>query len=143
MTKRDWTPVRRGNIYCSPACGGGAATCTVARYRDAHEAAEETARDLGPGWKPVVMENLGWHASVVSPCGRVSIHIPRRPRDGQYLAFLGPKKLQPAGKWAEHGRTPREAIENVLRAARRDLGLIEETIKGLEIPVARRRKIAA
>ena len=85
-----------------------------------------------------MFERLGWHARVVSPCGRINISLPTLPNDTGYTAFLGPKEDQPAGKWAEHGRTPREAIENVLGAARHDLGLIEKTIRGLEIPVARR-----
>jgi hypothetical protein len=139
-TKRDWTPVRNGDAYCSPACGGGPRVCSIERYKHAVKVADATARDLGAGWTPVVKENLGWHARVVSPCGRISVHLPVLPDDTGYTAFLGPKEFQPAGKWAESGRTPREAIENVLNAARRDLGLIEKTIKGLEIPVARRGK---
>jgi hypothetical protein len=137
---RDWTPVRNGNAYCSPACGGGPAVCSIQRYERAVDASNKVARDLGPGWNPVVTENLGWHARVTSPCGRISVHLPLLPHDTSYLAFLGPKELQPGGKWAEHGRTPREAIENVLNAARADLGLIETTIKGLAVPPAPKRK---
>ena len=137
-TKRDWTPVRNGDAYCSPACGGGPVVCSIKRYEHAHEVANKVARDLGAEWKPDVFENLGWHARVVSPCGRINISLPTLPNDSGYTAFLGPKEIQPAGKWAEHGRTPRAAIENVLNAARHDLGLIEKTIAGLEVPVAHR-----
>lgn len=142
-TKHDWTPVRNGHAYCSPACGGGPVVCSIKRYEHAVDVANAVARDLGAGWRPDVFENLGWWARVFSPCGRINIALPTLPNDTGYTAFLGPKDIQPAGKWAEHGRTPREAIENALNAARRDLGLIEKTIKGLEIPVARRRRVAA
>ena len=46
-TKRDWTPVRNGDAYCSPACGGGPVVCSVKRYQHAHEVANKVARDLG------------------------------------------------------------------------------------------------
>lgn len=141
-TKRDWTPIRRGNAYCSPACGGGERVCSIQRYERAVDQANAAARDLGVGWKPVVTENLGWHARVVSPCGRISVHLPGPHESAtSYTAFLGPKEIQPAGKWAEHGRTPREAIENVLNAARRDLGLIEKIVVGLEVPPRRRVQV--
>ncbi len=141
--KSGWTPVRNGDAYCSPRCGGGPVICSIKRYEHAVDVANEVARDLGHGWKPEVFENLGWHARVVSPCGRINISLPTRPDVTGYMAFLGPKKIQPGGKWAERGRTPREAIENVLNAAREDLGLIEETLQGLEIPVAGRKRLSS
>lgn len=140
--KRDWTPVRNGDAYCSPACGGGPVLCSFKRFVHASEVATEVARDLGNGWKPQVFENLGWHARVVSPCGRINVSLPTRLNDTGYTAFLGPKSTQPGGKWAESGSTPGEAIENVLNAARADIRLIEETIQGLEIPAARRKGLA-
>lgn len=142
-TKRDWTPVRNGDAYCSPACGGGPVVCSIKRYEHAIDVANKVARDLGEGWKTDVFENLGWHARVVSPCGRLSIALPTLPDDVWYTAFLGPKEIQPGGRWAATERTSREAIEAVLNAARHDLGLIEKTIKGLDVPVARRRRIAS
>lgn len=140
-TKRDWTPIRRGDVYCSPACGGGATTCSVKAYEHAVDVANEAARDLGKGWRTRVDENLGWHAAVGSPCKRIWISLPTRPFEAglpmPYTAFLGPPREHSGGKWAVHGRTPREAIENVLRAARYDLGLIEADLKGLEVPPKR------
>lgn len=53
-----WTPVLRGKIFCSPRCGG---SCTKAAYDAAVKHAAELAALLGPGWEPVVWENLGWH----------------------------------------------------------------------------------
>lgn len=53
-----WTPVRNGNVYCSPACGHG---CTHQAYLEATAQAHNLARLLGGGWHGVVSENLGWH----------------------------------------------------------------------------------
>jgi len=59
---RDWIPRRRGDIYCSPACGGN---CTYADYLKATKAADRLCKRLkGVGWKPRVHENLGWHYNV-------------------------------------------------------------------------------
>lgn len=62
---RDWTPTRRGAIYCSPACGGRTGFCTWDAYQAAVKAAEalkaRLTKSLGPGWRVYVHENLGWH----------------------------------------------------------------------------------
>jgi len=87
-------------------------------------------------------ENLGWHARVVSPCRRIRISVPTLPGDATYVAFLGP--VDPldlcTGKWAESGRTPREAIEVVLARAKQDLGIISKVVADLEVPPPRGRK---
>lgn len=135
----DWKPVRHGDVYCSPLCGGG---CRIEAYERAVDVSNKIAADLGPGWKGRVWENLGWHASVISPCRRIRISLLTLPRDTDYMAFLGPVDEYDtcSGKWAESGRTPREAITNVLNAAKRDLGLITETIEGLDVPALPKRK---
>lgn len=117
--------------------------CSIQRYEHAVDVANKVAKDLGPGWRGIVMENLGWHARVVSPCRRIRISVPTRENDTTYMAFLGPVAEHDtcSGKWAEDGRTAREAIENVLNAAKRDLGIITGCIEGLDVPVlAKRRK---
>jgi hypothetical protein len=65
-----WKPVRRGDIYCAPACGCG---CTYQAYLRAVAAAKKLAKEL-PGFKPHVWENVGWHYSVVAHGGRVSVY---------------------------------------------------------------------
>lgn len=60
---RDWTPVKSGEIYCSPACGG---KCTKGEFDKAHRAAKALCKKMDTkGWKPRVWENLGWHWSIV------------------------------------------------------------------------------
>lgn len=57
---KGWTPRRRGEIYCSPRCGG---KCTHAAFEAAHRKANALCKRLGAGWEPCVWENLGWHFS--------------------------------------------------------------------------------
>ena len=140
VARDGWTPVRNGDVYCSPLCGGGPRTCTIQNYERAVDLSNKVAADLGPGWTTRVHENLGWRCSVTSPCRRIRITVPTRTGDTGYTAFLGPidEHDMCVGRWAENGRTPREAIENVLNAARHDLGLIAETIEGLAVPALRK-----
>jgi hypothetical protein len=72
---RDWTPVRNGKYYCSPACGGH---CTYEAFekatKDAEALAQLCAKEIGGVWKPVVHENLGWHWHVVQEDTNIAIH---------------------------------------------------------------------
>lgn len=58
MDTRDWNPVHKGEIYCSPACG---ANCLFEAYTNAVDKASELAQELGPDWEPIVHENIGWY----------------------------------------------------------------------------------
>jgi hypothetical protein len=69
---QDWTPVRNGHYYCSPACGGGK-FCRHEWYKAAVKNAEALCERMGDGWVPEVWENLGWHYKIVK--GRVTIHV--------------------------------------------------------------------
>jgi len=48
--------VRKGPIYCAPACGGG---CTKAAYDAAVRKSRALAKRMGKGWVPYVWEKLG------------------------------------------------------------------------------------
>lgn len=100
-----WKPVRRGRIYCSPACGGD---CTLAVFRAATAAAEKLAVKLGEGWEPRVWENLGWHWEVLR--GEIAVRF--MPFSRVYVASFGSLE---AGLYAsaEH-RLPREAVRLVI-----------------------------
>ena len=50
-----WTPILKGDQYCSPACGG---RCKKSDYDKAVTQSNEIAQLLGDGWKPSVNENL-------------------------------------------------------------------------------------
>jgi hypothetical protein len=132
-----WRPVRRGRVYCSPGCGS---ECTRASFVACTRRAKALCARLGDGWTPNVSENMGWHYSAVSACGRVKVHANLRSTykslDGgevySYTAFLG--SPGPGGKWAEHGRTPEEAIRATYAVARRDLDKIGAIISDLPRP---------
>jgi len=122
---RDWTPRRKGAVYCSPACGGG---CTHAAHRAASRAAAALAARLGHGWKPRVWENLGWYYAAEVPTpkgwagfdGRLEVHPVltgggkgKPARFVRYDAYLG--------SYVGSGRAPEEAVLAAVHDARRDL----------------------
>lgn len=108
-----WDPVRDGDRFCAPACGRG---CTYAEWRAATAAADKLCADLGAGWTPRVWDNLGWHYSATSACGRWKVTA----YPGGFMAFLG-EADSPGGRWAESGKTPRAAICATWAVAKRKI----------------------
>jgi len=98
-----WTPRRRGDIYCAPACGGG---CTHAAFLKAHADAKRLCKRLGPGWEADVYENLGWHYSVHK--GQCHVY---RNGPGRYWASLETKH----GQFHHHARTPKKAVDAIVK----------------------------
>lgn len=125
---RDWNPIRNGDIYCSPACGGG---CTFAAYENAHKLANSLAKRLSSPratWTTYVHENLGWHYSVISPCGRIMVSEDRgSPR---YSALFG-EPFSHMGIWVARGRTAKAAVRNVIQVAERELEKIQAHLDGV------------
>jgi len=70
--KRDWTPVRTEEIYCSPACGG---KCKYSKFEAATKAADELCKTMGEKWKPRVWENLGWHWCIEHTNGNATMRF--------------------------------------------------------------------
>ena len=110
---------RIGNVYCGSGCGSG---CTWADYQEACIQATRLARRLGPGWRPYVHENLGWHYKVISPDGTMKVCPNSRRcclgKPYSYTAFFGGADCVAGGRWAESARTPEAAIRKVLGVAR-------------------------
>jgi hypothetical protein len=106
-----WKAVRRGLTYCAcaPACGGD---CTFADHEKAVANASALAKRLGPTWRPVVWENLGWHYKAVSTCGRLKVYGSRYG----YTAFLGDAD-NPGGRWACSAPRAKAAVDAVIRQA--------------------------
>lgn len=133
-----WTPVRNGDIYCSPLCGMG---CTHEAFLTAHNRANLLCKRLDrttkiKGWTKRVWENLGWHYSAISPCGRIKLHTHHFAANKvhkafiSYTAFLGDKDSS-GGTWAEHGDTPAEAVKKVIAVAKAQLAKIDAVLNGL------------
>lgn len=124
-----WTPVRRGHIYCSPACGG---KCTWANYQKAVKDSAALAKSLGKGWTTNVTENLGWHWDVQSPCGHLRVSGPYACRDeNSFHAFVGDVGDWGTGDFSEHGNTPKEAMRKVIRTAKRAASRLVSMTKDL------------
>jgi len=77
-----WTPVLKGDQYCSPSCGG---RCKKADYDAAVLESKEIADQLGSGWIPEVYENLGWHWKVAK--GEIEISRISDPKDETVVQF--------------------------------------------------------
>jgi hypothetical protein len=107
--EQDWTPVRRGTIYCSPACGKG---CTHYEYERVQHLARELADRLGVGWARYVWENLGWHYKAISPCENVEVR--QIWGSGDYSAKL-------FEQFVAEGTTPQQAVINVIAKFRKHL----------------------
>jgi hypothetical protein len=82
-------------------------------------------------WRPHVWENLGWHHSAISGCGRISVHQHHYGTEpATSTAFLG-EPNSGTGRWAEHGKTPEQAVKNVILVAKNSLAEIGAAISGL------------
>lgn len=86
-------------------------------------------------WKPDVFNNLGWHYSAYSKCGRfrVSPLYERQPDKG-YHALLNIPDKSGSGRWVGHGTTPLEAVEDARRLAREELELYAQCIDMKLVP---------
>jgi hypothetical protein len=127
-----WKAVRRGSIFCAPACGGG---CTYAAYRKACADAMELCHTLkgcfGGTWRFRVWENLGWWHEAISPCGRVRVSAERW---GSFSAGIG-ERGGCGSRWHAHAGSPRQAVLKVVWKAEADLAKLGATFADLPKPV--------
>jgi hypothetical protein len=115
-----WTPLARGLLYCSPACGAG---CTRAAFDRAVRRGDALAKRLGPGWTSHVWENMGWFYMARSACGRwrVSPVTYGGKRKG-YIAGVG-EADSPGCRWRhQYGATAEAALAAAMTAARAEVG---------------------
>lgn len=115
-----WTPRRRGDIFCAPACGFD---CTFAAYEAAVSMSDTIASLFGHGWRGHVWENLGWHWCIVAPNRRASISpsIHKGKIDG-WAAYISatPGEGVAGGRWVAHGKNPKAALVAALEKAQDD-----------------------
>lgn len=116
-----WKPVRRGAIYCSPACGFG---CKYAHYVKANERGKALAKKMGKGWTFRVWENGTWYYAVTSPDGRIAVHPPTFKGSG-YIAFVD------NGIFSAYAKTPRQAVNAVIVEAKKRLASMQALVESL------------
>lgn len=117
MKALSWKPRRKGDTYCSPACGNH---CTKAAFDLAHKRGAALAKRCGKGWSYKVWENLGWHYEATALGGIFNVH---RFNVG-YWADLHINGTQ----YQLTRPDPRGAIEAVLNAAKQQMFAIEKVI---------------
>jgi hypothetical protein len=86
-SEANWKPVRKGAIFCSPACGGG---CTRADYLRAVQGAKQMRNQLrGHGWQVVTVEGDSWNVKAAS--GPLTILSDYRGKGGKvrYACSMG------------------------------------------------------
>ena len=127
MKELSWDAEAIGDKYCAPACGRG---CTVKEHREAVELADKLVALLGPGWKPVVWENLGWHYRATK--GLITVYETRV--DSSFVALLARTPDQQFGRWHGHGKTPKAAINVVIQKAINEIsGLLQIVEEAVDI----------
>jgi hypothetical protein len=114
-----WTPVLRGPIFCSPACGAG---CSKAGYDLACKQSAALAKHLGKGWHARVAENLHWYWSVDN--GGLSLWPSSA---GSYMVILNTRGFS----FVKHGKNPRAIIKAAIEALDAHIALITKQRKEL------------
>jgi hypothetical protein len=97
-------PVRNGDVYCSPWCG---ASCTWKAFTLATSEATQLAEELGPGWKPDVWENMGWHYQAKN--GILEVH---KDTHRETIAYTGWCQSNPQ-VYGDPCATPAEAVKSL------------------------------
>lgn len=102
-----WRPVRRGAVYCAPACGLG---CKFSDYEKVCRDAARLSEALGPAWQPVVWENLGWFYKSVSGDGDSLLEVHTVPAGNYYWTSIGGHTVE--------ATTPLLLLKRLLKALR-------------------------
>ena len=104
---RDWTPIRKENIYCSPACGYH---CTYADYQKAVRESNFMIKKLGKQWETKVHENLGWFNGVELQIDKDNwISVDKNYKAKEYTAQLNHTHN------IQHSKDPKKVVELVIK----------------------------
>lgn len=116
---------RNGHMYCGSGCGRG---CTWAEYQAAVNAADKLAKRLGPKWRPVVWENLGWyHEAQFGPDETLQVH-----GDHGHPQYYWANFRMFGIQFHAGGTTPEKALVNVWAELRRQLSRLKTMYRFLE-----------
>lgn len=118
---QDWNPLRKGDIYCAPACGRD---CTWDEFLEAHTEADKLVALLGPSWEKRVWENLGWfYEANLRGVNNCSLSLSRA--HGPSMCIFN----SAGGSFVSHKEDPRDAIREVFeRAAAKHKTFSEELL---------------
>lgn len=97
-----WNPVRKGTIYCAPACGH---RCTWTAHQEAQRCAAKLCSDLGAGWQPHVWENMGWHYGAKR--GEMTVHVFFTAHPSSSRAYTASIDGE---FWGRYCKNPRNAV---------------------------------
>lgn len=112
-TDRNSPPARRGAVYCSAWCGFN---CSWEAHQRATQEAEALAKLLGPGWKPKVWENAGWHFSAEAEHGpfRVTPQTTGSAIIGDWKVYGYTAWINTQPQFIESAETPHQAFAAAL-----------------------------
>ena len=112
-SKKNWIPVVRGAVYCSPACGGG---CTRKDFNRAMQTAQALLRKMkSKGWILDVWENNGWHCALQSKDG-LELHV-SFDHSGRPSYWCLAQYPLPFGSASGHYKDPNRAVKAALSAS--------------------------
>lgn len=124
MKKDPWKPVRRGNRYCSPACGGG---CTYEAYEEARRHCKLLLDIMRTsGWRMDVWENLGWHYALRHD--KLDISISQSRPDGNDYFLCGPIHL--VGNIG-HMKNPNWLVNAMMKNMRNEMKRVHDGLLSL------------
>lgn len=129
-----WNPLRRGGVFCSPACGF---KCTVNAHDRARREGEALAASLGPGWTPRVWENCGWQYEVRSGAIKVrpNLGLSGSTIRGDWKVKGYNCQFENTGFYA-NGKTPKAAIQRAGLMVRERVNELEKCIEREEAALA-------
>lgn len=118
-----WTPVLRGSVFCSPACGH---SCTRADFDQATSSAAALVAELGEGWAPRVWENGGWYFSAV----KGSATVDYSQSEGQFSASIDAGLFGNRQEmFTADGSSPRSAVEAALAKIEQKIAALTRTAR--------------
>lgn len=128
----NWTPVRKGKIYCSPACG---AECTYSDFVKMTNQAKKMCEQLGENWTPKVTENLGWHCRVVNANATIHYDVfPDHPKiKPVYSAWISIELGRKSFQFINEDNDIYKALAKSKKEAKQLINIIKTELEVLEI----------
>lgn len=125
MKELSWKPVRRGDKYCSPACGYG---CSYKAFTDACTLAKVLLNGMyTQGWEIDVWENMGWFYALRHPKLEIGIHATHGERTEYFLSGLTALVGQ-----IPHMKDPNHLVSALMKHMRHESNRIHDALLTLQ-----------